>query len=200
MVLDRLVPKTVAVELWKRLDDRPPDAAIVIIPDHVRDIDEFVRRYRVRPFGPRLFWPDDVPKIKLEIIEPDRVLPGGLIALYDGTLRLETPIWLPEQKVIVFGDSLTERGGVLRIWGSPWPGKRALQALRALLELPFERVIISHCNHDPVQSRAAYERGFGTPSMGGIGAENSASKIDDPLRFTQYLVGEESYLYEQASC
>ena len=54
LVIDPLVPKTGAAELWKRLDDRPPTMAAVIIPDHVRDIDEFVRRYRVRAFGPAL--------------------------------------------------------------------------------------------------------------------------------------------------
>ncbi len=62
LVLDPLVPKTAATELWKRLDDRPPTAAAVLIPDHVRDIDDFVRRYPARPFGPRLFWPDASPR------------------------------------------------------------------------------------------------------------------------------------------
>jgi len=158
LVLDPLVPKTAAEELWKRLDNRPPTIAAVTIPDHVRDIDEFVSRYRVRAFGPRLLWPDDLPRTKLEILEPDQVLPGGLVALYDGRGRLETPLWLPEQRLIVFGDALTERGGDLRVWGSPWHEKRALPALRALLELPFEQIIISHCDHEPVHSRAAYER------------------------------------------
>ena len=158
LVLDPIVPKTAAKELWKRLDDRPPTMAVVLIPDHVRDIDEFVRRYGARPFGPRLFWPDDVPKMSLEIIEPDRVLPGGPVALYDGRGRLETPLWLPEQKAIVFGDALTERGGDLRVWSSPWHEKRALPALRSLLELPFDQVIISHCDREPVHNRAAYER------------------------------------------
>src|SRR5881392_60695 len=65
LVIDPLVPKAGAEELWKRLDSRPPTMAAVIIPDHVRDIEEFVRRYNVRPFGPRLFWPDDVPKTAL---------------------------------------------------------------------------------------------------------------------------------------
>ncbi len=167
LVLDPLVPKTAALELWKRLDDRPPTVAAVIIPDHVRDIDEFVRRYRARPFGPRLFWPDDVPKTKLEIIEPDSKLPGGVIALYDGRGRLETPLWLPEQRVIVFGDALTERGGQLRVWSSPWHEKRALPALRELLELPFEQVIISHCDSEPVHSRAAYERALESPPWTG---------------------------------
>src|SRR3989442_12190197 len=92
---------------------------------------------------------DLVPKSKLEIIESDGILPGGVVALYDGRGRLETPLWLPEQQVIVFGDALTERAGVLRIWSSPWHEKRALPALRELLKLPFEQVIISHSDHDP---------------------------------------------------
>ena len=163
LVIDPLVPKMRAEELWKRLDKRSPTMAAVTIPDHVRDIDEFVSRYQVRAFGPRLFWPDDVPKSKLEIIEPDRVLPGGLVALYDGRGRLETPLWLPEQHVIVFGDAMTERAGALRVWSSPWHEKRALPAMRELLKLPFEQLIISHSDLEPVHDRAAYERALKLP-------------------------------------
>src|SRR2546427_11453661 len=94
--IDPLVPKTGAAELWKRLDARPPTMAAVIIPDHVRDIDELVRRYAVRAFGPRLFWPYDLPKSKLEMIESDMVLTGGFVALDEGRGRLETPLTLPE--------------------------------------------------------------------------------------------------------
>jgi len=129
--------------------------------------DDFVSRYRVRAFGPRLFWPDDLPKSKLEILEPDQVLPGGVVALYDGRGRLETPLWLPEQRTIVFGDALTERAGVLRVWSSPWHEKRALPALRELLKLPFEHVIISHGDHEPVHDRAAYERALKLPPWTG---------------------------------
>ncbi len=167
LVIDPLVPKAGASELWKRLDNRPPTMAAVIIPDHVRDIDEFVRRYGVRGFGPRLFWPDDLPKNKLEMIESDMVLPGGFVALYDGRGRLETPLWLPEQQAIVFGDGLTERGGDLRIWGSPWHEKRALPAMRELLKLPFEKVIISHADREPVHNRAAFERALELPPWEG---------------------------------
>jgi glyoxylase-like metal-dependent hydrolase (beta-lactamase superfamily II) len=163
LVIDPVVPKASAEELWKRLDGRPPTVAAITIADHVRDVDEFVSRYRVRAFGPRLFYPDDVPKNKLEILEPDQVLPGGVIALYDGRGRLETPLWLPEQRVIVFGDALTERAGVLRIWSSPWHEKRALPALRELLKLPFEQAIISHSDREPVHDRAAYERALKLP-------------------------------------
>ena len=158
LVLDPLAPPPDAVEVWKRLDKRPPTVAVVLIPDHVRDVDLFARRYGARPFGPRLFWPDDVPRTKMEIVESDDKIPGGLIALYDGRGRLETPLWLPQQRVIVFGDALTERGGELRVWSSPWHEKRALPALRHLLDLPFEKVIISHCDKAPVHGRVAFER------------------------------------------
>jgi hypothetical protein len=156
LVLDPLAPPDDAMEVWKRLDDRPPTAAVVLMPDHVRDIDVFVRRFGLKAFGPMFFFPDDVPKSKLEPILADFQLPGGLVALYDGRGRLETPIWLPEQKVIVFGDALTEREGELRVWDCrAGHEKRELPALRAMLELPFEKVIISH--GEPVHDRTAFE-------------------------------------------
>jgi hypothetical protein len=31
-------------EVWARLDERPPTAAVVLKPDHVRDVDLFVER------------------------------------------------------------------------------------------------------------------------------------------------------------
>jgi len=70
---------------------------VVLKPDHVRDVAVLVRRYRARAFGPRLFFREDLPETKLESIDPGSQLPGGLVALYDGRGRNETPRWLPEQ-------------------------------------------------------------------------------------------------------
>ena len=72
---------------------------------------------------------------------------------------------MPEQRVLVFGDALTERGGQLRVWGAPSHEKRVLPALRAILDLPFEQVIISHGK--PVHSRAAFERALALPPWEG---------------------------------
>ena len=83
----------------------------VLKPDHVRDVDDVVRRYSPRPFGPRLYWRDDIPLTRLEAIEPGDELPGGLVALYDGRGRNETPLYLPEQRALVFADGLTAPGG-----------------------------------------------------------------------------------------
>jgi hypothetical protein len=134
LLLDPLAPPD-ASEVWKRLDARPPTAIVVLKPDHVRDVDVFVRRYGVRAFGPRLFWRNDIPETELEPIEPGSHLPGGIVALYDGRGRNETPLWLPEQHALVFADALTAPKSELRVWATPWHQERALPALRALLEL-----------------------------------------------------------------
>ena len=164
-VLDALVPPTEATEIWERLDARPPTIAVVLKPDHVRDVDAFVRRYEVRAFGPRLFFRHDVPETELEPVEPGDELPGGLVALYDGRGRNETPLWLPEQRALVFADGLTAPGGELRVWATGWHEERVLPALRALLELPFEHVIVSH--GEPLHDRAAFERALERPPWSG---------------------------------
>jgi len=160
-VLDALAPPGDAREIWKRLDARPPTTAVVLKPDHVRDVDLFVARYGARAFGPWLFERTNIPETELEPIEPGSELPGGLRALYDGRGRNETPLWLPEQRALVFADALTGAGGELRIWDTPHID-RAWPALRELLELPFELVIVAH--GEPVHDRAAFERALEQPT------------------------------------
>ncbi len=160
-LLDPLAPADDATTLWDRLDARPPTLVVVLKPDHVRDVDFFVRRYGVPAFGPDVFQRNDVPETHLKLVLPGTRLPGGLLALYDGRGRNETPLWLPEQRALVFADALTEREGELRVWATPWHQERALPALRGLLDLPFRYVIISH--GEPVHDRAAYERALETP-------------------------------------
>ena len=160
-LLDPLAPPDEASEVWSRLDARPPTLVVVLKPDHIRDVDVFVRRYDAQAFGPWLFWRTDIPETELEPIEPGTELPGGLVALYDGRGRNETPLWLPEQRALVFADALTAPEGELRVWESPAHEERALPALHKLLELPFEHVIVSH--GEPVHDRAAYERALELP-------------------------------------
>ena len=164
-LLDPLAPPEDATEIWERLDARPPTLVVVLKPDHVRDVDLFVRRYGARAFGPDLFFRHDIPETELEWIAPGSELPGGLVALYDGRGRNETPLWLPEQRALVFADAPTAPNGELRVWATPWHEERALPALAALLELPFERVIVSH--GEPVHDRAAYERALELPPWEG---------------------------------
>jgi hypothetical protein len=161
VVIDPLAPPPSSQAAWSRLDRRPPTVAVVLKPDHVRDVDVFVRRYGARAFGPDVFHRNDIPEADLDAIYPGSTLPGGLVALHDGRGRNETPLWLPVQKTLVFADALTAPRGELRVWSTPWHRERALPALRALLDLPFERVIVSH--GDPVHDRAAFERALSLP-------------------------------------
>jgi hypothetical protein len=164
-LLDPLAAPEDAREVWERLDARPPTLVAVLKPDHVRDVDVFVRRYGGRAFGPQLFWRDDIPETELEPILPGDELPGGLVAQYDGRGRNETPMWLPEQRTLVFADALIAPEGELLVWETPWHRERAIPALRGLLELPFERVIVAH--GEPVHDRAAYERALERPPYDG---------------------------------
>ena len=160
-LLDPLAPAADAADVWDRLDERPPTMVVILKPDHVRDVDLLVGRYGCRAFGPHWLWRDNIPETELEGIQPGDELPGGLVALYDGRGRVETPLWLPEQRALVFADGMTAPGGELLVWGTPWHEARVLPALRALLDLPFEHVIVSH--GAPLHDRAAFERALELP-------------------------------------
>jgi len=101
------------------------------------------------------------PETEVQPILPNHELPGGLLALRDPRGWNETPLWLPEHQTLVFADALTERVEVLRVWMSPTHEDRALPDLRAMLDLPFERVIISH--GEPVHTREAFKRALELP-------------------------------------
>lgn len=81
-------------------------------------------------------------------------LPGGTVALQ--TARpAEVVYWLPEQRSVVVGDVLLGAGAKPRATGDPlrlcperWLGKAThadlRESLAPLLELPVERVLVSH--------------------------------------------------------
>jgi hypothetical protein len=157
LLLDPLAPAPSARAVWDRI--QRVDAILVLKPDHIRDVDLFARWFGARAFGPQLYWRDDVPRTELEAIRPGDELPGGLQALYDGRGMQETPLYLPEQRALVFADALTAPQGELLVWSTPWHESRTLPALRALLELPFEHVLVSH--GEPVHTRADFEAALG---------------------------------------
>jgi hypothetical protein len=165
VLIDPLAPPPDAIDVWAHIDARPPTMVVILKPDHVRDVDLFVRRYGARAFGPSLFWRSDIPRCELEPIEPGSELPGGMLAVYDGRGKNETPLWVPERRTLVFADALTAPGGELRVWSTPWHEERVVPALRALLDLPFERVIVSH--GEPVHDRSAFERALELPAYAG---------------------------------
>jgi glyoxylase-like metal-dependent hydrolase (beta-lactamase superfamily II) len=161
VLIDPLAPADGAGEFWERLEATPPTVVAILKPDHIRDVDRFVERYGARAFGPRSFYKTDIPETDLEPIFRSTTLPGGLDVLDDGRGQSETPVYLPEQRTLVFADGLTAPEGELRVWASHWHERRTLPVLRELLDLPFERVIVSH--GEPVHDRAAFERALELP-------------------------------------
>jgi len=154
LVLDALDPVDDGV--WARLDEARPSAVVVIKPDHFRDAALFARRYGATLFSEGYVRGDNAPDVEPFVqTAPGMELPGGLLTLDDGRWRQETPVFLPEQRALVFADALTaDVEGTLRVWETPWHERRVLPALRAMLELPFELVLVSH--GEPVHSRAEF--------------------------------------------
>jgi glyoxylase-like metal-dependent hydrolase (beta-lactamase superfamily II) len=155
ILLDPLAPPPSAREVYDRLESSPPTAVVVLKPDHVRDAELFVHWYGIPAYGPWLFWKGDAPRIEFQPVSWGDPLPGGLAALFDGRGGMETPVYLPDQRAIVFADGMTAPGGILRVWWTPRFEAYTLPALRKMLELPFEQVLVSH--GEPVHTRADFE-------------------------------------------
>ncbi|HYM83999.1 MAG TPA: MBL fold metallo-hydrolase, partial [Candidatus Dormibacteraeota bacterium] len=164
ILIDPLAPPPIAgAEVYRRLEATPPTAIVILKPDHVRDVDQFAHWYGIPARGPWLFWGGEAPRTELQPIFPDEVLPGGLVAQFDGRGGLERPLYLPEQRALVFADGMAAHeagGGLLRVWWTPILEKRVMPALRAMLELPFELVLVSH--GQPVHTRADFEAALTT--------------------------------------
>jgi len=94
-------------------------------------------------------------------------LPAGVTAYAIGKPRRhETPLHLPSHSALVFGDAVAEDGGELRVWAeSPIDAKverfyreRFNPTLEPLLELDFERVLVTHGQPLMSGGRAALKR------------------------------------------
>jgi hypothetical protein len=86
--------------------------------------------------------------------DPDAELPGGIRA-FQTARSAEVAYWLPEHRAVVVGDVLLGAGAKpkatdepLRLCPERWLGKATHEDLRRslapLLELPVERVLVSH--------------------------------------------------------
>ncbi len=153
VLIDALVPEG-ADALWRWLDERRREAggevhALCTLKWHRRSRDAIVARYGATTSRGAAALPDGV--------EPVAIEGAG-----------ETMFWLSGHRALVAGDRLLggQRAGQLRICPPSWldylgrevsPADVA-QALRPLLELPIERVLVSHGPPTLTGGRGAIER------------------------------------------
>jgi hypothetical protein len=143
VLIDPLVPgdEDEGERFWRALDrdvERAglPLAVLRTVHWHQRSIDDVLARYGDRG---AVAWTR----------EADGPPPAGIEA-HDIDRADETLFWLPEHAALVAGDVLlgTDDGGV-RVCPDSWLPKDAdpaafRESLRPLLELPIERVLVSH--------------------------------------------------------
>jgi hypothetical protein len=148
---------------------------LVTIPYHVRSSEEVWRRFRER--AETTIWGHRAAARRLDDrsafreVEPDAQLPAGISAHRIGKpRRYEMPLYIPFHRALAFGDAVAEVDGALVVWSTERVDDRVERfyrerfnpSLEPLLELDFDRVLVTH--GEPVmqngreQLRTALER------------------------------------------
>jgi hypothetical protein len=185
LLIDPLVPPEDAERFWTALDRDVERAGgtvhvLVTVFWHTRDTAAVVKRYSARVWAPRR-GRAAIERRAGTVTDPfgtDDPLPGGLGALRTARAA-EVVYWLPAHRALVPGDVLlgdgAKGGGTrstggrgLRMCPDSWLPQKTSQAalaesLRPLLDLPVERVLVSH--GDPVLAggRDALARALDAP-------------------------------------
>jgi glyoxylase-like metal-dependent hydrolase (beta-lactamase superfamily II) len=130
---------------------------LITIPYHVRSAEEIRRRFRKEAettiHGHPAVAKRLGTKAGFEPSDPGTPLPAGVSAYTIGKpRRFETPLLVPSQRALVFGDAVAETGGRLRVWAADrvdakverFYRERFNPTLVPLLELDFDRVLVTH--------------------------------------------------------
>lgn len=169
-----LVDPIVPAELLPALDEvvDAPVAIPITIPYHVRDAALAAERWGGTILGHRALarrLPSGAP---FTAVAPEDELPLGLSVHRIGNpRRYEQPLLLPGAAALAFGDAVVGVDGGLRVWvqepvderNLTWYRERLVPSLEPLLELPFERVLVTH--GEPVMSggRDALRKALSAP-------------------------------------
>ncbi|MBA2643556.1 MAG: hypothetical protein H0U82_11620 [Actinobacteria bacterium] len=156
VLIDPLVPGDESERFWGALDRDVERAGgtvhvLVSIFWHVRSAAAMLERYGARIWAPTTSRAAVARRAGsvTDAFRPGDSLPGGIEA-FRTARRTEVVFWLPEHRALVPGDVLLgdDAGGV-RMCPESWlPGAighaELAESLRPLLELPVERVLVSH--------------------------------------------------------
>ncbi len=175
VLIDPLVPEDEAgaARFWAALDadvERAgaPVHVLITVFWHTRSTTEIAERYSARvhaatrarqAIGRRT-------ETITDLFRPGDTLPGGVVA-YPSGRATEVVYWIPEHAAVVPGDViLGADGGGIRLCPQSWlPASldhaQVREALRPLLGLPIERVLVSHGEPVLRNGHAALERLLG---------------------------------------
>ena len=172
LLIDPLLPPEPEAVL-ERLDAAAGDrvAILITIPYHVRSGEELWRRYRKQAETTIHGHPACAKRLRdrsgFRALEAGRALPGGVSPQTIGKpRRYETPLHLPSHRALVFGDAVAETGGRLVVWSGDrvdakverFYRERFNPTLEPLLELDFERVLVTHGQPVLENGKAALRR------------------------------------------
>jgi glyoxylase-like metal-dependent hydrolase (beta-lactamase superfamily II) len=156
VLIDPLIPSTDAERFWHALDHdmkrlSGPMHVLVTIFWHTRSAAELVARSGARVWAPTSARAAVARRsgVVTDAFRPGDALPGGIEA-FTTARRTEVVYWLPQQHTLVPGDVLLgDADGGLRMCPESWlPAStdhaRLAASLEPLLELPVERVLVSH--------------------------------------------------------
>ncbi|HEV2874520.1 MAG TPA: hypothetical protein VGW14_05170 [Thermoleophilaceae bacterium] len=173
-------PDPVLALIEDNLGDRL--SILITIPYHVRSSEEVWRRFRKRADTAIHGHPACARRLgdttAFEELDPATELPAGISAHAIGKPRRhETPLHVPSHKALVFGDAVAEVDGRLVVWATSkvdakverFHRERFNPSLEPLLELDFDRVLVTHGQpvrkggrealRDALDSRPWYNRG-----------------------------------------
>jgi glyoxylase-like metal-dependent hydrolase (beta-lactamase superfamily II) len=172
VLLDPLAPEPGSPEgdaFWRALDDdvqrHGPPAVLLTIHWHARSAATILERYpgaSVRAYEPARDLVSERTPVT-HVFAAGEELPGGVVA-YDAGRRLEVAFWLPSHRALVAGDALLGGApGEARIcpehWAPEgWSRDDVRRALRPLLDLPVELLLLTHGDVIADDARGALER------------------------------------------
>jgi glyoxylase-like metal-dependent hydrolase (beta-lactamase superfamily II) len=156
VLVDPLVPEDDTERFWSALDGDVRQVGgevhvLVTVFWHVRSTAQMVERYSARVWAPSSGRAaiERRSGVVTDVFRPGDPLPGG-VAAFRTARAAEVVFWLPEHGAIVPGDVLlADAEHPLRLCPASWlPEKKTLADLREsllpLLDLPVERVLVSH--------------------------------------------------------
>jgi len=143
-----------------------PVRIVITIPYHVRSAGALRERYRATIHGHPAVAKRLGDTSGFQAIEAGVPLGGGGLPIGIGKpRRYETPLFMPEQRAVVFGDAIVEADGALRVWMQreitsarlAWYAERLRPTLEPLLDLDVERVLVTHGEPVLADGRAALQ-------------------------------------------